>query len=633
MCGFVGIISPFLMGYEYRTAILAMNNSIKHRGPDDEGYLTIHSRVTKSFCGDDSIISDVPHISNFDSETFNSIWGFRRLSIIDLTQRGHQPMSYLNRYWIVFNGEIYNYIELREELKHYGYKFTTESDTEVILAAYDKWLINCFSRFNGMWAMVIYDSVKEEFLISRDRYGIKPLYIYESRNHLVFASEIKSILQLPNISTNVNSTIIESFLRNGNKEYLRETSFTNIYRFPKASFQYIKIDNLELLKSDEKIFYRPILSAKDENFNSIKETELSEKLLFLITDSIKLRMRSDVKIGSAFSGGIDSSTVVKLMNDILNTSGLKSNQYTFSTVFTQKETKHCDESYYIDILTKQLNIHSYKIEPTYKDVQNEYFKMVYFNDTPAQSSLMSYYFTYKLAGDNNIKVSLDGQGADELLGGYILHLINFMSNNGLLRSLREGVKFRDISGAKRVIILGILFSMIKNLKLRQPVLELLKARGIYNNPFTRFNDRIYQDFDTHIMNFFHYGDRASMAHSVEARFPFMDYRLVDFIWSVPESYKIHNGWTKYLLRKSMQSKLPIEITERRNKLGWEIPESYWFRNQLHPWVSEIINESNILKDLNVKETALKKLNGNGRIVDFIRYFNLAIWYNCFFKTN
>lgn len=321
--------------------IIKMTRTLRHRGPDDEGFLFVNANDKSPCLGAESKVQS--HIENKDKDDFGFIedyekksyiaLGHRRLSIIDLSVKGHQPLSYLNRYWIVFNGEIYNYIEIREELKSVGYIFNSDSDTEVILAAYDFWGNECLKKFNGMWALIIFDSLEEKLFISRDRFGIKPLSYYIDDERIILASEIKALVDHSNVKTKPNIKYIKDFIKTFTKEYLSETAFENIFHFPAS--HYLEIDlnrsnnhNLNFIK-----YWEVNVNTSSDNFVEEKIEQFADEYRQLLDDSVKLRLRSDVPIGTVFSGGLDSSTIVYLINKLLKVSSAKEKQKTFSLVF------------------------------------------------------------------------------------------------------------------------------------------------------------------------------------------------------------------------------------------------------------------------------------------------------------
>jgi len=644
MCGITGVINFNRSESLEAHSLLSMTGEIKHRGPDDEGYLLVNNRGCFHFSGDDTPAkngtSGLPKyypangIQNArDCPSFVAL-GHRRLSILDLSVSGHQPMSYADRYWIVYNGEIYNYLEIRDELINEGYQFYSQTDTEVVMAAYDKWGKECLNKFNGMWAFAIYDRKDEKLFISRDRFGIKPLVYYLDYRKLIFASEIKAILRHEGVKTEPNARYIKKFLKKGACEYSRETAFTDIYRFSPACYVEIDISKINARTFLEKQFWTVEPNLSNEEFDQRKAAEYAQQYYNLLNDSVKLRLRADVNVGSAFSGGLDSSAVVCLINKMLREKGVEEKQETFSTVYKSEGAAYCDESRFIDDLTEQFNIKSHQIEPMAKTVLEEYEKMIYAMDNPQESSLMSYMFTYKLVASSDVKVTIDGQGADELQGGYIRYLVNYFCHLPLKNLKREARRFASVPRAKAQIKLGILFNILRRFSLSWVAEKLLNLFGKYSSPFVPPNQRMYNDMVGNLITLFHYGDRSSMAYSIESRFPFMDYRMVEFWASLPIVYKIQNGWTKYCARLAMDSKLPGTITWRKDKMGWKIPQDYWFRGELKEWFINKIESSIFLKQLRIEVDVRKELNKKYKdhktIKKLIRLLNLALWYEIFF---
>jgi asparagine synthase (glutamine-hydrolysing) len=647
MCGILGIIN--LDGQETRQAehIRKMTAALKHRGPDDEGFLFFNHKGSHIFSGDDtpaaaregSLPGYYPrtHIDNAKGLKSRLVFGYRRLAILDLTLFGHQPMSFLNRYWIVFNGEIYNYIELKNQLQREGVKFYSRTDTEVVMAAYHRWGSDCLNKFNGMWAFAIYDRVKNKIFISRDRFGIKPLVYYLDNEKIVFASEIKAILKHPGVRTAPGSKYIGDFLKMGPREDLKETAFENIYRFNPASFLEIRLDRFKPTQFNEQKFWEKGPNLETQRFDEKKAKDYSNQYVELLEDSVKLRLRADVEIGSAFSGGLDSSSIVYIIHRLLKEKNSPAQQKTFSTVYKSAQFANCDESNFIDQLCNRLNIKSFQIEPRVDQVLNEYRRMVYAMDTPQESSLMSYMFTYKLVASEGIKVTLDGQGADELQAGYLPHLVNYFSHLALNKLGREARQFKKIPGANTHVKLGIMFNILRRFSLDRFFPGILRSLGKYNNPFIPLNQRLYTSMTGNLITLFHYGDRSSMAYSVESRFPFMDYRLVEFWLSLADVYKVHNGWTKYCARIALEGKLPDNITWRKDKMGWKIPQDQWFRGELKEWFINIIASSPFLKELGRGHDVRQKLNRTYKnskpIKKLIRLLNLALWHEIFFQGN
>jgi asparagine synthase (glutamine-hydrolysing) len=306
---------------------------------------------------------------------------------------------------------------------------------------------------------------------------------------------------------------------------------------------------------------------------------------------------------------------------------------TFSTVFNKNNTKYCDESIYIEKLTNDLNIHSHQIEPTPEAVKEEYLKMIYAMENPQESTLMSYMFTYKIVSAANVAVTIDGQGADELQAGYLYYLINYFANIPLKTSIKEFSSFRRIPNSSRFIYLGLMFNFINKIGLKHPVRVFLMLLGKFTDPFVTSDEIMLKEFKSNLVTLLHYGDRASMFYSIETRFPFLDYHLIEFWYNLPFIYKLHDGWTKYCARLAMNNKLPDLITWRKDKMGWEMPQREWFKAELKDWTCGIIEQSEFLKSLkihpNTRKILSRKKLKNDELKQIIRYLNLALWYNTF----
>jgi asparagine synthase (glutamine-hydrolysing) len=648
MCGICGIINLSGGSDDLRNPLELMTKALRHRGPDDEGYLLVSKGKTAIYKGDDTskklLDSPVPyypseHIKNASSGKWSAGFGFRRLSILDLTIHGHQPMSYLDRYWIVFNGEIYNYIELKEELQKYNYQFETGTDTEVILAAYDHWGKDCLHHFNGMWAFVIYDSFKNKLFIARDRFGIKPLVYYLDHDKFIFASEIKSLLKSRLISTSPYFPYLDILLIDDAKEFYTETAFSNILRFPHGSYLEINIEDLSKDQFKPKKYYELQFNNSLDEINELTLKKYSDEYLFLIEDAVKLRLRADVPIGTCLSGGMDSTTVVWFINKILKSQNSHQQQKTFSLVFdSDTRTKYTDESKFIDDIVKLLNLNASKTSPDSEAVKSMYHKMVYTMDNPQISSLMSYMFTYKLVKEGGATITLDGQGADEQQVGYLPYLMNYFSNQSIFKTFNERSSYLNQPGYSKSFVLGSVFRLLRIAGLKDISRAILLMNNKLTDPFIHLNQRLYKDLNGNLVNLFHYGDRASMAFSIESRFPMMDYRLVEFWMKMPVTYKVHNGFTKYTARTAMNGKLPDSIVWRKDKMGWEIPQKVWFRQDLKQWFDGNIRNSEFLQDyLKVQkkniEPLLNNQNINARDVKYlVKLHNLALWHKIFFEN-
>ena len=578
MCGIAGIISSDLEIIQ-SDMINRMTNSLKHRGPDGEG-----------------ILRDIDN---------KIALGHRRLSIIDLSNLGAQPMQYLNgRYSITFNGEIYNYLELRDDLIKNGYRFKSNSDTEVLLALYDFKKEACLEDLDGMFAFTIVDNVEKNVFCARDRFGEKPFFYHHIPGKLfVFASEMKAIWSM-GVSKDTNLKMLFNFLAFGNVENASnksETFFSGILRLENAF--YLKID-LKDLSISKKSYW----TLHNINRNTtISFEEASENFRNMMIDSVKKRLRSDVSTGSSLSGGLDSSLIVSIISK-LNIQNQQS-QKTFSAVFPGFKL---DELKYIKTVVKQSNAEAFFTSPNSNLIIDKFDEISYYQEEPFRSaSICVQYDVMKLAKTNNTPVLLDGQGADELLAGYHYYFKSFfreMNNSSSKLFDQQYISYKDLHKEnyinQKISFNPILDNLISNKKifknlfaskflfnsLRNPLLSntFLNEHFSYNdlekNIFLYHSNDLnksleYSMMDKGLSELLRYSDRNSMANSVEVRLPFLSHKLVEFIFSIPSEYKISNGWTKYILRKSFDDILPKEIAWRKDKIGYEPPQNDWINNR------------------------------------------------------
>jgi len=602
MCGINGIVTGL---NDFKLKIPELNKLVKHRGPDDEGFVLINSKnnANKQCSGDDSIDeikSKYAHISKADYENFDVLLANRRLSIIDLSERGHSPMSDSNgRIWITYNGEIYNYIELRDELKSNGYKFQTESDTEVIINAYLNWGSDCLNKFNGMWAFAIWDSYNKHIFIARDRFGVKPLYFTHTQSFFAFSSEIKPLLYLQDSGFELRNEKIPFFILYGNRLNTDDTYFKSIHSLP-ASYYLTYKDNKVTLKR-----YYDIKAYEESSYN---EKDASKKIVDVLSDSIKLRFRSDVPVGSCLSGGFDSSTIVSL-SSLMNKKGI----HTFSAVWPEKE---CDESKYIDIVNRKYSCVENKVEPRADEFESTFKKINYYQEIPTEGPGLypQWYVMQKAKG--TVKVLLDGQGGDEVFGGYFLmgaYLRGIIKDRKLFKSFTELSNFMQFLNKQgfhsfsswlfpkqysRIAGMGLLekFKIIN-----QNLLREIDKKKIYNDleppkKFRNYINNLSYHFITNltIPTLLHYEDRSSMAHSIESRVPFLDYRLVELGLNLKTKHLSHKGVSRPLFRKALQPYLPEEIVSRKDKLGFPTPFLKWSRTTLKNYITDTLLSKNAL---------------------------------------
>lgn len=583
MCGIAGILSTSLEPIA-EVHLKKMIHAIAHRGPDGE-------RV-------------------WSNNNQSVLLGHRRLSIIDLSENAAQPMHYLNRYTIVHNGEIYNYIELKEFLTDKGYGFQSQSDTEVILAAYDFWKEECLKYFDGMFSFAIWDEKEQQLFAARDRFGEKPFYYYEDDRYLIFASEMKA-LWAAGVEKSIDEKMMLNYLTLGyvqNAADKEQTFFNNIYSLPPAHYFKYKPSGHRLVvkkywRLDKEI--RIIITAEDaiEKFNE------------LFTASVKRRLRSDVMVGTSLSGGLDSSSIVSTIQELkTNGAGLK----TFSAVFPGFEK---DESTYINLITDKTGIHNFKTQPDADGLIKDFEKLCYHQEEPfSSSSIYAQFKVFEAAKQQQVKVLLDGQGADETLAGYHKYIHWYLQE--VLSRHKLGATQKEIAALKKnhtpfrwniknyfaaFLPMHAAMQLEKNeyrKTIHQPdinaeFLKLQRGReweGIHKPVVTKLNDILhFNTTELGLEELLRYADRNSMAHGIEVRLPFLDHKLVEFIFSLPSNLKIHEGWTKWLLRTAMDKKLPDEIVWRKDKVGYEPPQQQWMENKtlqeyMHEAKRKLVNE-------------------------------------------
>jgi asparagine synthase (glutamine-hydrolysing) len=599
MCGISGIINRSDKKV-LKEEIKKLNDLIFHRGPDDEGFY-----FGKNFA-----------------------FGHRRLSILDLSSDGHQPMNFIEKkgeYVITYNGEIYNYLEIKEELLKDGYKFNSNTDTEVILASYDKWGEKCVNKFNGMWAFAIYDKEKNILFCSRDRFGIKPFYYTELDSKFIFGSEIKQLLEFYD-ERYANTNILLDYLLYGLEEHTNETFFKNIYKLEQSH------NLIYDLKNHKFNIYRYYDLKFDKKLDGLSENESVKILKNSLEKSILLRLRSDVKVGTCLSGGLDSSSITAIASkEYFEQTGEK-----LVAIHAKSIEKKTDESHYAREVAKYCNVNMIEVEPHLEDITNVIEEVIYTQEEPfGGPSIFMQYFVMKKARENGCIVMLDGQGGDETLFGYENYyavyfsmllkkfkLIKFWSELYQLETFK--VSKKQIIKSTISVLLGNKMRYIKKLlgknKLNIKVgydIKRLKSLYLYKD-FKSFQKR--ELTKRNLPHLLRYEDKNSMKHSIETRLPFIDYKFVEQAISLDDDLKFKNGYLKYLLRKVVENILPKNIVFRRNKFGFEAPSDTWINNYKSNMELAIKN-SNILKriidiDINLirKDKAL-----------LWKLFNVAIW--------
>jgi asparagine synthase (glutamine-hydrolysing) len=534
MCGIAGIWQRNGAPVD-RARLARMADTIVHRGPDDGGF-------------------------HFDDPAGVGL-AHRRLSILDLTAAGHQPMVYQDRYWLTYNGEVYNYQALRRELEALGHEFQTQTDSEVILHSYAAWGPDAVKRWNGMWALAIWDSQERTLFVSRDRMGVKPLYIAHIGETLAFASEIKALLSLPGLLKQPYEPAVQDFLFRDLQDHGETTFFEGIIQVPPAHWMIFHAD-----RGPEKRRYWQIDPRRRLDLHV---DEAAEYFRDLLSDAVRLRLISDVPVGTCLSGGLDSSAIVCAMTGYLGEGKVE----TFSARFREPQW---DEGAHIQVVLDATGAKAHPVYPDPEDFIDDLDRLLWYQDEPfASMSMFAQWSVMREAKRVGVTVLLDGQGSDELFAGY-----GFWG--AYWADLLQHGKWGDLwaSWHARSAVDG-----------RRSTEQWLSTLGGFRQKgtpgFGRLNG-ILHDYLTRkrLPALLHWEDRNSMAFSREARVPFLDYRLIEFAFALSDECKLHDGWDKALIRKS--GILPEPIARRRDKMGFVTPQDAWLAGPLAAFVQETL---------------------------------------------
>ena len=528
-----------------------------------------------------------------------------RLAIIDLAPESNQPfISNCGNYVTVFNGELYNYIELRDELIQQGLKFRTNSDTEVLLNAYLKWGDNCVNKFNGDWAFSIYDIFKNRIFCSRDRFGIKPFCYSFHKNSFIFSSEIKSIINyFPELKI-PNFNVINNYCRNSLGAQHHETWFEGVLRLKPAHNLIIENGNVTTVR----YWNYPTQIIPKFSFNEAKDLYLQ-----LFTSALNLRMRSDVPVGTTLSSGIDSGSIVSVLRELNS-----DNHKTYTAVFNSKDFDKSEKKVYnseIDIdeaslvkrLSKDLNLEAHFIDCSNTDLVNELSFVLYHLESGHSSPAVLPLTKVMSLASEDVRVVLEGQGADELLSGYVINtfptlIIELIKSYKIWEVIKEIKAFTKHYSLKFTIIqfvrlfnysliekiyhrfLGIDSIFIGSFKKYKRINDYPKNDISFNQ---KFNEVLYRSHIGGLVNLLHYGDAISMSKSIESRLPFLDYRLVEFVFQLPFEYKMKNGIGKVIHREALKGTVPNYILNNPLKFGFNTPLSNFF-NSLNSEANKIL---------------------------------------------
>jgi asparagine synthase (glutamine-hydrolysing) len=558
MCGVAGIVWKDRGARASTDLVRRMTDALVHRGPDGEG-VWVKGAVA---------------------------FGHRRLSIIDLSHAADQPMvSHDGKHVLVFNGELYNYVELREELKARGRAFKTSSDSEVLLEAFRVWGPSCVERFNGMWAFAVWDVERETLFLSRDRFGIKPLYVLETRDHIAFASEVKALLAAFPEERKPDDATIRRFLSTGALCEGTETFFKNIRAFPAAHNASWSASTATWTHARYWDVEPEVLRARMRGRDSVHALEE------LLDAAVRVHLRSDVPVGTCLSGGLDSSAIVATM-----ARHHPQRVHTYSGLYDDVD---CDESRWVNDVNRHVGTLATAVRPDpHGDLLDDMTTIGWFQDAPSGGPGLYTQFHVMKRASQDVKVILDGQGGDELFAGYLPYFrprLRDLVESGPVGKARAAVVAADVLRLwgrqfhRGIVTWAVGERVARHLVKTRTIASLLhrdfEARVPARAPpdaarpmGSHLDDALYLDLVTRsIPGLLHYEDRNSMAFSIEARVPLLDHRIVELAFGIDPGDKIHGSWTKWVLRKAAESRLPRSVTWRRSKMGYPTPFARWIR--------------------------------------------------------
>ena len=608
MCGIATLFEPTAPPWLGDT-IRGMTRAVRHRGPDGEGFVFFHAANGAP----SPVSSEETPVAVAGARTpppgCTLALGHRRLSIVDLSSAGHQPMcDAAGECWITFNGEIYNHVELRAELARLGHGFRSGTDTEVILAAWREWGEACLARFNGMFAFVLFDRRGRKLFAARDRFGVKPLYVWRTpTGGLAFASEIKQFTAHPEWRARLNGQRAYDFLNWGLSDHNAETFFAGVQQLRGGEFISAPLEAIPQARPQRWYELRPAAFTGDF-------AAAAERFRELLDDSVRLRLRADVPVGSCLSGGLDSSSIVGTVRAQLGARA-PALQKTFSAY---SDVARFDERSFIAEVVAAHGVDAHQVTPDPAALFAELDAIVWHQDEPfVSTSIYAQWCVFRLARARGVIVMLDGQGADEALAGYHGYFAARLA--GLLRKgkwtacWREAAAIRGLHeqpwSRQAMELADALLPAAATDRLRQVVgrtvrtPDFLDVEKLGATPMASPRATVGANGDAvralsraeltslNLPMLLRYEDRDSMAHSVEARLPFLDYRLVEFCLGLPDEFKIAGGWTKRVLREGMRTRLPERVRLRRDKIGFATAEENWMRGERREAFLDLLRDS------------------------------------------
>lgn len=604
MCGIFGLVTG---GPVAAAELAGMSRLQRHRGPDDEGVLVAGPGGPRWFGGEDTpdavLASDVPWVPRQRLRDAalppggGVVLGHRRLSILDLSPHGHQPMSYRGRLWAAYNGEVYNFAELRRELEGLGHRFASDTDTEVILAAYEAWGPACLSRFNGMWGLAILDLERRTLFLARDRFGVKPLYLRAANGRLAFASEIKAFSALADWAPRANLPRLLDFLVWNVCDHGAETMFDGVVQVPPGHCALLDVSSV-LSGGGEVPAVRTAPWYELPAEGAQPPDDAAAALREVLEDAVRLRLRADVPVGSCLSGGLDSSSIVCLMSAELARVG----GGPVRTVTARSAEREYDEWAYAGAVVERAGATPVVVTPEPDKLFADLDRLVWHQDEPfVSSSIFAQWCVFEAARRAGVVVMLDGQGADETLCGYRgffgAYLASLLRKGRLVAWAREVEAMRRTIGFGRVRLagytaaylwpaaIGLVGRLDRRAYADRGWIGARHAAAFADDPVRRSGGRpsslrdmsVAQVRATNLPMLLRWEDRNSMAFSVEARVPFLDYRVVELALRLRDVDKVGGGVAKAVLRRSMRGLVPDAVLDRRDKMGFVTAESVWMR--------------------------------------------------------
>lgn len=623
MCGIAGLLLPDAEPGRLPAAVRtveAMNALQAHRGPDDAG------------------VYDAPGI----------VLGHRRLSILDLSSRGHQPLQLADTpYWIVHNGEVYNYRELRTELTAQGFHFCSETDTEVILAAYAHWGTACVDRFNGMFAFAIWDARAHTVFCARDRFGIKPFhYVDLPDGTFAFASELKAFTALADFSPVVNDVVAAAFIGHGLVDTTNDTFLDGVHRLPAG--------HTMIRRAGETAAPRRYWDLREQCAapRTIDNDAAVRAFREGLTDSVRLRLRSDVPVGTCLSGGLDSSTLVMAVHTLLDGQASGSQQATFSACFPDAGL---DERPFMRQVAAAADIAPHEVYPTAAQLDAEVEDLVWHQDEPfGSTSIFAQRCVFAAARGAGVPVTLDGQGADEVLGGYDHYPPTYFLQ--LARAGRPVARWASAWRYARVRGMPVRRAL-RRARQRAAALTTSREPGVYLHPalrecarlpplladgdagpFDLYREHLCRDLERALLpSLLRYADRNAMTFGVESRVPFLDHRVVELVYGFAADLLFRDGWPKWVLRAAFADRLPPAVAWRRDKLGFAPPEGRWFREAMGERFRALLATPSAdvftrYVDHATTQAAWQRFERGGPYrTDFWRVLNLELWLGRFVR--